>query len=42
MHNVRHCNEDAWEVVNLIPDLSYMDDIKISQSLLLAQRFEET
>ena len=30
MRNVRDCHLDAWEVVNLIPDLPYMEDIGIS------------
>ena len=30
MHNVRDCHVDAWEIVNLILDLPYMEDIKIS------------
>ena len=42
MRSVRDCHVDAWEVVNLIPDLPYMEDIKMSYSFLLAWRFEET
>ena len=30
MHNIRDFHVDAWEVANLIPDLPYMEDIKIS------------
>ena len=30
MHNIRDFHVDAWEVVNLIPDLPYIEDIKIS------------